>query len=240
MPVACASNLGSDCKLTVQEAEEILKKLAGRDVKVTSIEMSQVKGVLEVVVDVNGQPSIAYVDCSKKYLVQGAIIDINAKSNVTASRIQEIRDKKRVDLTKIPLDKALVMGDKNAAKRAVVFTDPDCPYCSKLHDELKKTLEKRKDISFFIKLFPLMTIHKDAYWKSKTIVCKNSIQILEDNFAKKPIQKFECDTKEIDDTIKLAESLGINGTPTIVLPDGRIRSGAFTAEQIINLIDGGN
>jgi len=39
--------------------------------------------------------------------------------------------------------------------------------------------------------------------------------------------------------IKLAESLGITGTPTLVFSDGRVHSGTLPANQIIALIPGG-
>jgi thiol:disulfide interchange protein DsbC len=103
---------------------------------------------------------------------------------------------------------------------------------------MKKILQTRKDIVFYIKLFPLK-MHKDAYWKSKSIVCKKSLDMLEDNFEGKPIPKIDCNTKEIDNNIKLAESLGITGTPTIVLPDGRVHVGKLPADKLINLIDEG-
>lgn len=101
---------------------------------------------------------------------------------------------------------------------------------------MKKVLEKRKDIIFYIKLFPLK-IHKDAYWKSKSIVCKNSLKMLEDAFEKKAIKKIDCSTDEIDNNIKLGESLGITGTPTLILPDGKVHVGMVSAERLINLID---
>ncbi|MCL4537133.1 MAG: thioredoxin fold domain-containing protein [Nitrospirae bacterium] len=101
---------------------------------------------------------------------------------------------------------------------------------------MKKVLEKRKDIVFYIKLFPLK-MHKDAYWKSKSIVCNKSLNMLEDNFENKPIPKTDCDTKEIDNNIKLAESLGITGTPTMIMPDGKIYSGAMPADKLIEMIN---
>jgi thiol:disulfide interchange protein DsbC len=101
---------------------------------------------------------------------------------------------------------------------------------------MKTVLEKRKDIAFYIKLFPLK-MHKDAYWKSKSISCNKSIKMLEDNFEHKPIPKTDCDTKEIDDNIKLAESLGITGTPAIIFPDGSIRKGAMPADRLIEFIN---
>ncbi len=102
---------------------------------------------------------------------------------------------------------------------------------------MKKVLEKRKDIVFYMKLFPLK-MHKDAYWKSISIVCNKSLNMLEDNFENKPIPKTDCGTKEVDNNIKLAESLGITGTPTMIMPDGNIYSGTMPADKLIELING--
>lgn len=101
---------------------------------------------------------------------------------------------------------------------------------------MKKVIAQRMDIAFYIKLYPLK-MHKDAYWKSKSIICNKSIQLLEDNFEKKPIQKTECDTKEIDNNIKFAEKNGITGTPTMILPDGSIYLGAPEADKLLKIID---
>ena len=81
-------------------------------------------------------------------------------------------------------------------------------------------------------------MHKDAYWKSKSIICNKSMKLLEDSFAGKTIEKTECDTAEVDETIKLAASLGITGTPGIILPDGRVRMGALPESELLDLIDG--
>ncbi len=102
---------------------------------------------------------------------------------------------------------------------------------------MKQVTEKRTDIAFFIKLFPLTKIHPDAYKKSKAIMCNRSLKMLEDAFDKKPIPEPKCDTDIIDKNIQLAKRLGISGTPSIILPDGRVFGGALKAETIINYID---
>jgi len=102
---------------------------------------------------------------------------------------------------------------------------------------MKQIADKRKDIVFYVKLFPLSS-HKDAYWKSKSIICNKSLKLLEDCYEGKTIEKTECDTTEVDETIKLAASLGITGTPAIILPDGRLRTGALPEDELIDLIDG--
>ncbi len=98
-------------------------------------------------------------------------------------------------------------------------------------------MQEKKDVAFYIILFPL-AMHKDAYSKSKSIYCNKSLKMLEEAFAKKEIPKTECDTNQIDANIKLAESLGITGTPTLVLPDGRMHSGTMPAKQLLEFIQG--
>jgi thiol:disulfide interchange protein DsbC len=101
---------------------------------------------------------------------------------------------------------------------------------------MKKVIEKRKDIVFFIKMYPL-PFHKGADVKAKAIVCEKSLALLDDAFAKKPLPAPKCATKAIEENIKLAEKLGIRGTPAIILPGGNIIPGYKDADALIGLID---
>lgn len=101
---------------------------------------------------------------------------------------------------------------------------------------MKKVLEKRKDIVFYIKLYPL-PMHKGAYDKAKAIICENSLTLLENAFEGKPLPKPKCETTAVDENIKLAGKLGITGTPAIILPDGGIVPGYKDADSLIQMID---
>jgi len=101
---------------------------------------------------------------------------------------------------------------------------------------MKKVLKERKDIAFFIMLYPL-PMHKDAYAKAKAIVCEKSLSLLEDAFEKKPLPVAKCETSAIDDNISLAQKLGISGTPAIIMPDGRLIPGYLEAGALIQQIE---
>jgi len=101
---------------------------------------------------------------------------------------------------------------------------------------MKKVVQKRKDIAFFIKMFPLK-MHKGAYEKAKAIVCEKSLSLLEDAFQNKPIPAARCKTSIVDDNIKLGEKLGITGAPTLVMPDGRVVRGFMDAKSLEDLVD---
>lgn len=107
--------------LTVDEALTLLKGL-DPNVKVITVKTSPVESLWEVDIESGGRKVIVYVDFSKKYLISGAIIDLKEKKNLTQERLSEIN---KVDVSQIPLDDAVVMGDKTAKHRVIVFDDPE-------------------------------------------------------------------------------------------------------------------
>jgi len=234
---------GTDCiqchKISKDEASVILNGFVD---KVMDVKDGPVKGMWMVEVEAKGRIFPLYLHYSKKYFFAGNIVDI--KNRKLIGEEPRPAEKKKVDLNKIPLDDAIVMGNPLAKKGVVVFDDPDCPYCRKLHAEIKKVISQRNDIVFYIKLFPLVKLHPDAYRKSKSIICEKSLEksfkMLDDAFSGKEIPNPRCETTKIDDNIKLGDSLGITGTPTLILPDGTVISGYLTADNLIALIDGIN
>lgn len=101
---------------------------------------------------------------------------------------------------------------------------------------MKTVIKERKDIAFYTILFPL-PMHKEAYAKSKAIVCEQSLELLEAALEKKPLPAPGCETAVIDENIKLAEKLGISGTPAVIFPNGTLVPGAMSAADIIKQID---
>ena len=103
------------------EVAALLKDLAP-DLKVLEIKESPVKGLWEVSIQSGERKGLLYLDSSKKYIIQGAIFDLATKTNLTQEKLSELN---KVDVSKIPLDDALVLGDKNAKYKVIVFDDPD-------------------------------------------------------------------------------------------------------------------
>jgi thiol:disulfide interchange protein DsbC len=232
------SHVKKDCiSLGGEGIGDILKKLNVPEAKIIGISESPIKGICEVAIEIKGQTRIFYLDVDERYFISGQLVELSTMTSKTMETIQRIQDKKRIDTAKIPLDNALVMGERGASKKIVVFTDPDCPFCGQLHLTMKQVVAQRKDIAFYIKFLPL-EFHKDAYWKAKSIVCNKSVKMLEDNFEKREIAKTECANDEIENSVKLAKSLGIGGTPSLILPDGRLRVGALPEAELLDLIDG--
>jgi thiol:disulfide interchange protein DsbC len=220
----------TDChKLTVAEAGNLL--LGGVD-RVIKVERSEVPGFWAVEVQKGDQKFPLYIDFTKQYVFTGNIVRLADKQNITSQRLANLN---RIDTAKIPLGDALLLGDAKAKTKVIVFTDPECPYCKKLHEELKEVVRRDPSIAFLIKLFPLQ-MHPNAYTISKSIVCNKSMAMLEDSFAGKTVPPPLCETKVIDQNIVLAQELGIRSTPTLVLPDGMLLPGYKKADDLLKQI----
>ncbi len=226
----CAGECADCHTLDKAEASKLLKTKSF-NAKITDIKSAPVKGLWQVEITRDGKHFKVYVDFAKKYLMQNV-------SFMSIDKIGKRPELKKVVFKDIPLDEAIVFGDPKAKIKVIVFDDPKCPYCAKLHKEIKKIIKERKDIAFYIKLFPL-PIHPDAYGISKSIVCARSASMLDDAFAGKvpPPAPASCKTDEIDNNLKLGDKLGIHGTPGIIFPDGRLLPGYVPAKVLLEMID---
>ncbi|MCL4457184.1 MAG: hypothetical protein M1147_06930 [Nitrospirae bacterium] len=123
------SGCEGDCKrchsLSNQEANAILKKIKELShARITNIQLSPVKSLWEISLDDRGRKGVIYVDFSKKYIVFGNIVETSTGANKTVESIQNIPIGK-TDFSKISLATPFVIGNANAPKKVVVFSDPD-------------------------------------------------------------------------------------------------------------------
>ena len=228
----CGAGECNSChSMTVEEAQEMFPRAE----KVNLVDFSEMPGVFVVELESQGQRQSVYVDFSKKYVVSGNIYRLADGKNISASRSKS--EPTTIDPAKVPVDDAVLVGKSGAKYQIIVFTDPDCPWCKKLHVEMKQVVKSDPEIAFQVKLFPL-PMHKDAYAKSKSIVCLKSVELLDAAFAGAPIPPATCETDAVDKTIRLANELGIRGTPAIIFPDGRLKPGFMKADDIIAAVRG--
>ncbi len=116
---------GQDCSkchiLSNSEAKDLLTRIIP-DAKILDIRLSPVRGFWEVYLEQKGRQGLVYIDFAKKHFFSGPLISIAEKKNLTQERLLELI---KVDVSQIPLDDALVMGDPKARIRVIVFSDPD-------------------------------------------------------------------------------------------------------------------
>jgi len=214
-------------ELTKEKAIEVLRDIRG---EVISIQPAEVPGLYQVDMKMQGKVIPIYLDNKGEYLISGSIIRIKDRKNITQDAFQKLNP---IDLSSIPLDDALILGDPKAPQKVIVFTDPHCPFCSKYHKVLHEVVKTNPDIAFYIKLVPFKPSSKQI---TQTILCNKSMDLLEKAFAGESLPEPTCQSETIGNNLLLAQKLGINGTPSSIFPNGIISPGYKSAAELVNAI----
>ena len=100
------------------------------DAKIESLRPAAMPGVYEAVV---GGTEV-YVSADGKFLLTGVLWDVAAVKNLT----EVTRSARRKDaVAAIGTDQRIVFAPEQPRHRITVFTDLECGFCRKLHDDVK-------------------------------------------------------------------------------------------------------
>jgi thiol:disulfide interchange protein DsbC len=200
----------------------IIKNLFPPQVEV--IEARDMGSIFEVVLkDPSRGKQICYVTKDGAYLLAGGNLIDKDKVNLTQVRYGEIN---RVDISKLPLKDAVEIKRGDGAKKLIMFSDVECPFCRKAWTWLKT----QTNYTLYIFLFPL-DIHPKSVGKSVEILCAQDREAaLENAQTDKEIgsQKCEAGEKILARQKAVAAEIGVDGTPLFVTDTGARISGLNT------------
>jgi thiol:disulfide interchange protein DsbC len=198
------------------------------EIKIRSVTKAPIAGLWEVFAD--GQ--IFYTDAKADYMIMdGTLVEVSRRANVTDERLQKLNMIKFSDL---PLEMAIKEVKGSGARKLAVFTDPDCPYCRQLQQELTNV----NNVTIYYFLFPIVGLHPNAPEIARQIWCSpNRTQAWLDYMATrvKPTAPSTCDTP-VDKIVAFGQSKSINGTPAIIFANGQRVPGAIGAAQIEQIL----
>lgn len=195
--------------------------------KVDSVKPSEVKGLYEVVVGAN----IFYVSDDGKYLLQGRLIDVAKRIDLTEQKLSGTRKKA---LEAVGTDNMIVFKPKIGKYKVYVFTDIDCGYCRKLHSEIDQYLAEGITVQYLF--FPRAGKDSDSYNKAVAVWCaKDRNEAL--TTAKKD-GKLDMKTcpNPIDKHMQLAADFEARGTPLIVSENGNLYPGYLPPKQLVEAL----
>lgn len=197
------------------------------DAKIQSIKPSEIKGLQEVVLGA----SMYYVSDDGKYLIQGRMLDMENRTDLTAQKLGVIRVHA---IDELGVDNMIVFKPKIQRYKVFVFTDIDCGYCRKLHAELDQYLAEGISVQYLF--FPRAGKGSDSYNKAVSVWCaKDRNAALT---AAKKDQSVDAKTcsNPIDKHMQLAEEFGAQGTPMIVTEKGTIIPGYQPAKELAQIL----
>lgn len=198
--------------------------------KIESVKASEIKGIYEVVIEGN----IFYVSEDGKYLLQGHLIDIKAKKDLTEAKLAVAH---KQDLEAMGEENMIIFKAKIKKYQISVFTDIDCGYCRKLHSEMDQYLAEGITVRYLF--YPRAGKGSESYNKAVSVWCaEDRNAALTAAKLGKPIENKQC-KNPVDAHMALAEKFGAKGTPMIVTEKGTTLPGYVPAKQLAQALAGG-
>jgi thiol:disulfide interchange protein DsbC len=197
------------------------------------INKTPVTGLYEVMYG----PRIVYVTEDGRFLVQGNIIDMQTRENITEPRLM----KAKIDAVEaVGVDHMLTFSPPEgiAVKHRVnVFTDIDCGYCRKLHAEMADYNKQGIEIRYLF--YPRAGRGSESYKKAVRVWCardRHSAMDIAKAGNPVPDSNIDCENP-VDDHMTLGAMVGVSGTPALVLDDGKLVPGYVPANRLIKMLD---
>jgi thiol:disulfide interchange protein DsbC len=191
--------------------------------KIDEVKPSPMPGLWEIRIG----NEIRYMDPTGAFLIEGELIDLKAKKNLTEERVNQIN---RVDFATLPFKDAVVWKSGNGKRRIAVFADPNCGYCKRF----EASLQELKDVTVYTFLLPILG--GDSPEKSRAIWCaKDRIGAWQGWMLRSeapPKAAANCDSTAIDRNLALSRKIHVSGTPAILLEDGNRIPGAVGAVEL--------
>ena len=213
--------------------EAITKSLSNIFPGITPDEItpSPMEGVSEVLIG----PRLMYISNDGKYLLQGSLIDLKTRTDISEERRNGIR----MDaLKELGEDKMIVFPAKEQKHTITVFTDIDCGYCRKLHGEMDKYNEEGITVRYL--MFPRAGIDSPSFKKAVTVWCsKDQLDAMTRSKSGENLPNASCDNP-IKEEYELGQLLGVQGTPAIIMEDGAMLPGYVPAARLAEVLEAGS
>jgi len=220
------------CAASAALADEAsVKKLveAKLQSKVQSVTKTPYGGLYEVYA--NGR--LHYTDEKVSFIIVGVLVDTRTNKNYTEQRFRKLTALNLKDLP--PREMAIKRVKGNGKRVLYVFSDPMCPFCKKLEDEMTRL----NDVSIYLFPYPIESKFPGSTRIAKSIWCsQDRAKAWEDWMlhALNPSGRTDC-ANPVDEIDKFATKLGIEATPAIVFADGGVVRQYARAEDIDRLLN---
>jgi len=212
-----------------EKEDAIASKLAEAvpGLKVTSVQPSEAPGLYRVQAT-NGQT--VYATENGRYLLTGDMLEIT--DNGIANVSERERAGQRREAMAAYSDGGVISYPASGEEKAVidVFTDIDCPYCRKLHDEVPQLNDYGITVNYYA--FPRSGPDTPSWEKYESVWCADDQQAAMD--AAKGGRSVDSKTCEnpVEAQYRLGSEVGVTGTPAIVLEDGNMVRGYVPANNL--------
>ncbi|UYO75631.1 DsbC family protein [Halomonas qinghailakensis] len=222
----------------VASADAVAERLAetlqvnGQSMPVEQVNATPMDGVYHVILD-SGESFYSNADGS--HFLVGDLYQ-NADNRLINLTEQAQNQERAEVLASIPASERVVFQGVNEPKATViVFTDPTCPYCVRLHEAIPELNER--GIAVHYMAFPRAGMGSGAATTLEQVWCSENrseamTQAKQDQTL---AASANCDNP-VAEQYELGKVLGVQGTPAIVLPNGQMVPGFVPPDRLVSML----
>jgi thiol:disulfide interchange protein DsbC len=215
-----------------QAADAVAAKLKAvrPDLAIDKAEPAAIPGM--VAIELQGG-SVLYASADGRYLIAGDLYELGDQLvNVNEAK----RDAKRRELiANVALtDMAIFPAQGERRATIAVFTDVDCGYCRKLHQEVPKLNQMGVEVRYLA--YPRGGVGSPGYDKLVTVWCSADRRDAITRMKRGEEVPNKTCKNPVAAEYQLGRAVGLEGTPAIVLEDGRMLPGYMSADELSQVL----
>lgn len=215
-------------------AERLAETLSvnGQSMPVERVRETPLEGFYEVTLS-SGETF--YSNAEGSHFLVGDLYE-NAERGLVNLTEQRRNAERSARLAAVPeSERVIYRGTGESRAKLVVFTDTTCPYCRQLHEEVPRLNEMGIEVHYLA--FPRSGLGSPGGRQLQQVWCAdNPTEAMSAAKREEALTgAADCDNP-VEEQYHLGMQLGVQGTPAIVLPDGRLVPGYVPAERLAAML----
>lgn len=199
------------------------------DLPIEAIAESPMPGVYQVQLKGGRQ---LYASADGQFVMQGYLFQFKDGQAVNLTEAEEGKAIAK-QINAIPAKDMVVFAPKEPKTHITVFTDTDCAYCQKLHSEVGELNKLGVEVRYLA--FPRQGMGSKGAKDLASVWCSKDRQAAMNKAkARESIAQASCDNP-VAQQYQLGQMIGVNGTPAIILENGKMIPGYQPAAQLAKL-----
>jgi thiol:disulfide interchange protein DsbC len=216
----------------IEQSVLSMLKTARPDIQFTFLGESPMPGVYEVQV-MNGP--LVFVHEQGEYLFQGGLLQVKESGIVDTMDARQAINRSKIFATRSTEDMIIYKPEGESKAIMNVFTDVDCGYCRKFHQEVPELNAMGIEVRYLA--FPRAGIPSSSYNKIAKAWCAEDQQdALTKVKSGRSVDVEVCEDNPVAEQYAFGTQLGVTGTPAIILMDGTLIPGYQPAKKFAEVL----
>jgi len=231
-PMSSISEEVSKPSDAIEQSVLSMLKTARPDIQFTFLGESPMPGVYEVQV-INGP--LLFVHEQGEYLFQGGLLQVKESGIVDTIEARQAINRSEIFATRSTDDMIIFKPEGESKAIMNVFTDVDCGYCRKFHQEVPELNAMGIEVRYLA--FPRAGIPSGSYDKIAKAWCAEDQQdALTKVKSGRSVDVEVCEDNPVAEHYAFGTQLGVTGTPAIILMDGTLIPGYQPAKKFAEVL----